>query len=191
MSHPQHNKARRLRLASAALGIGAVIALAGCSAGQMTETDTQVAAVNGASGQVKDIGVRDAQFSFPSGGALYKPGASLPVEVVLANDGENADRLVQVSSPYATGGRVTGTTDLPARTVLRAFGKGDPTQGHTPEEKTVVIYLDGIKQTLRPGVTIPVDFVFANAGTVTVQVPIGPDHHPRPENGAEGADEGH
>ena len=188
MSRPQHTKALRLRLAPAALGLGAVIALAGCSAGQTTETDTQVAAVSGASGQAKDIGVRDAQFTFPSGTTLYRAGSSAPIAVELTNDGDNGDRLIGVSSPYATSGRLGGTTDLPGRTVLRALGRpAEPTiQGQPSDQKVVNIALDGLKQDLRPGVTIPVTFVFQNAGAVTVQVPIGPDHSPRPEHGVPG-----
>lgn len=187
MSRTSHTKALRLRLIPAALGMGAVIALAGCSAGQVTETDTQVSAVNGASGQVKDLSVRDAQFSFPSGKKpLYPAGSSAPMELVLVNGGDKLDRLVQVSSPYAASGRLAGTTDLPGRTALRAMGEpAEPTiQGHPSDQKTVTITLDGLKQDIRPGVTIPVTFVFANSGAVTVQVPIGPDHKPRPERGS-------
>ncbi|GAA2791026.1 hypothetical protein [Saccharopolyspora taberi] len=206
MSRPQHQKAVRLRLASAALGIGAVVALAGCSAGQVTETDTQVAAVNGGSGTVQDIAIRDAELTFPSHGSAYRAGSSAPLELVLANEGGIDDRLVQVSSTYAASVEVRGDTALPAGTALHATGEksGQPTIQHEPsgsaqptasgeptappaaqggpsERREVRITVNGLTQDITPGVTIPVTFVFEKAGPVTVQVPIGADHNPRPE----------
>ncbi|RRO17369.1 copper chaperone PCu(A)C [Saccharopolyspora rhizosphaerae] len=165
----------------AALGLGAVVALAGCSAGQVTETDTQVAAVNGGSGDAKQVAVRNATLAFPPQGAFYRAGSSAPVQVVLSNEGPN-DKLVQVSSPYAASGQVSGTTDLPSNTALHATGPS--AQPASTGERTVQITLNGLKQDITPGVTIPVTFVFAQAGQVTVQVPIGEDHHPRPEHGS-------
>lgn len=46
---------------------------------------------------------------------------------------------------------------------------------------TVTITITGLRQTITPGVTIPVTFVFERAGAVTVQVPIGEDPNPRPQ----------
>ena len=205
MSRPQHQKAVRLRLASAALGLGAVVALAGCSAGQVTETDTQVAAVNGGSGTVKDIAVRDAEFTFPSHGTSYRAGTSAPLEAVLVNDGPVDDRLVQVTSPYAATAEIKGDTSLPAGTALHVSGQqesGQPTiqqepstgaqpttsaeqqpgvQGGPSERREIQITVSGFTQDITPGVTIPVTFVFEKAGPVTVQVPIGADPKPRPE----------
>lgn len=181
MSRPQHLKAVRLRLIPAALGLGAVVALAGCSAGQITETDTQVAAVNGGSGDAKQVAVRNATLSFPTEGAFYRAGSSAPLELVLSNEGPD-DKLVQVTSPYAASAQVSGTSDLPSNTALHATGPS--AQPATADQRTVQITLNGLKQDITPGVTIPVTFVFAKAGQVTIQVPIGEDHNPRPEHGS-------
>lgn len=185
MSRPQHHKAVRLRLIPAALGLGTVVALAGCSAGQVTQTDTQVAAVNGGNGVVKQIEIRDAQFTFPASGSDYRAGSSAPLELVVSNQGPD-DKLVSVSSPYAASGTVGGTTDLRQGTALRAYGAQpplDPAQQAATGQRTVDITLNGLKQNITPGVTIPVTFTFQNAGPVTVQVPIGKDQRPRPEHG--------
>jgi copper(I)-binding protein len=181
VSRPQHLKAVRLRLIPAALGLGAVVALAGCSAGQVTETDTQVAAVNGASGDVKDVAVRDATFTFPSDASFYPAGASAPMELMLANRGPD-DRLVSVSSPYAASATVSGETTLPTDSALHALG-GNDELNPGPSARTVKITLQGLKQQLGAGVTIPVTFTFEKAGQLTVQVPLGQDHDPRPEHG--------
>jgi copper(I)-binding protein len=213
VSRSQHHKAVRLRLTPAALGFGAVIALAGCSAGQVTQTDTQVAAVNGASGTVRDVGVRDAQFTFPIAQPFYPAGSSVPLQTVLVNGSGQPDRLLQVTSPYAASGvQISGITDLPSRTALRAYGTpptnsrqpttpGQPPTSPAPGsvapsapgspsgQREVTITLNGLTQKIGPGVTVPVTFVFEKAGAVTVQVPIGADPKPRPEHGSPG--EGH
>lgn len=211
MSRPQHHKAVRLRLASAALGLGAVIALTGCSAGQMTETDTQVAAIDGGNGEVNGLAIRDATLTFPPKDSAYPAGSSAPLRLVLSNETSTNDRLVQVTSPYAASAQLGGKTDLPGRTSLHALGEpasgsqqstgqqpggqqstgqqpgqqpsgqNQPAPGGAAGQPEVEITLNGLTQEIRPGVTVPVTFVFEKAGPVTVQVPIGADPSPRPE----------
>lgn len=204
MSRPQHHIAPRARLASAALGLGAVIALAGCSAGQVTETDTQVAAVSGGSGDVNNVGVRNAMLTFPEGQSRYTAGSSAPLQAVLINDGAQDDKLVQANSPFAQSVQIGQTTDLPAHTSLHALGQPQessqpsegaqpaqqpeqqPAQGSATSQRQVSITLNGLTQDITPGVTVPVTFVFAKSGPVTVQVPIAHDEGPRPEHGTGG-----
>lgn len=197
MSRPQHHKAVRLRLASAALGLGAVITLTGCSAGQMTETDTQVAAIDGGNGEVNGLAIRDATLTFPPKDSAYPAGSSAPLRLVLSNEASTSDRLVQVTSPYAASAQLGGKTDLPGRTSLHALGEptsgsqqstgqhpggqNQPAPGGSADQPEVEITLNGLTQEIRPGVTVPVTFVFEKAGPVTVQVPIGADPSPRPE----------
>nr|WP_228046278.1 hypothetical protein [Saccharopolyspora sp. HNM0983] len=194
----------------AALGIGAVAVLGGCSAGQVTETDTQVAAVNGASGDAQDVAVRNAHLSFPTAGASYPAGSSAPLELVIANEGPD-DQLVRVTSPYAQSADLGGETALPQGTALHGTGESagaGPTDGAQPGEpqtgepqtpapaspngqREVQITLTGFTQEIGPGVVIPVTFEFANAGPVTMQVPIGEDDAPRPEHNSPVGGAGH
>jgi copper(I)-binding protein len=201
VNRPQLHKAVRPRLIPAVLGFGAVIAVAGCSAGQVTQTSNQVAAVNGGSGAVRNIGVEDAQLTFPAGQSFYPAGASAPLQTILVNNGTQDDRLIKVSSPYAASAQISGDTNLPGDTSLNAYGipPASPQQPTSPGEAapssspapasgttspaaphTVDITLTGLTQQIGPGVTIPVTFVFQQAGPVTVQVPIGADKMPRP-----------
>ncbi|GAA3363636.1 copper chaperone PCu(A)C [Saccharopolyspora gregorii] len=181
MSRLQHHTFR-VRLTSAALGLGAVLALAGCSAGQVTETDTQVAAVAGGSGDAGGIGVRNATLSFPETGSRYAEGASAPLAAVLINDGAEADKLVEASSTYAASVDVAKNRTLPSRSALHAYGAEGSA---TPDQQEVSITLKGLTQDITPGVTVPVTFVFEKAGPLTVQVPIGEDSTPRPDTGGE------
>lgn len=191
MSRLQH--LRSVRWAPVVVGVSAVLALTGCSAGQVTETDTQVGAVGGGSGNVmvndeSAIAVRNATLAYPENGDLYRQGGSAPLQTVIVNTSNRNDQLVGASSPYANSVRIGGTTELPAGSTLRAFGRTNPSVQGTPSDRpTVDIAVQGLTQDIRPGVTIPVTFQFAQAGQTTVQVPIGPSPEERPDTEGEGS----
>ncbi|MGI5179614.1 hypothetical protein ACQEVZ_25110 [Dactylosporangium sp. CA-152071] len=85
-------------LASAALGVGL---LSGCSAGQITQTDTQVAAVPGVSANSTDglIALRDGAVAYSN---EYKPGSVVPIEVRLFNNAKQSVKLTGVTSAAGT-----------------------------------------------------------------------------------------
>ena len=106
------------RFAPAVAGLGIAALLVGCGAGQITQTDTQQSAVNGASGQVGMIAIRGVELQFPDNPqGVYAPGADATLVVTIANTGINNDQLLSVSSPAATSvtidGSPTGTKPLP------------------------------------------------------------------------------
>ena len=201
MSRPQHTKAVRTRLASTALGLGAILAVAGCSAGQETQTSSQVAAVDGAHGSAQQVDVRNVQLAFPDDSSTYEAGSSAPLEGGLVNAGSESDRLVEVTSPYAASAEVTGTTVLPAESNLWATPAkqgGGQQPGQQPgqqapsassaENAQVHITLRGLNHDIRPGLTVPVTFVFEKAGPTTIQVPLGTSSEERPEHGSPHSD---
>ncbi|MFD1148567.1 copper chaperone PCu(A)C [Saccharothrix hoggarensis] len=110
---------RRLAVV-AALATGLGMAAAGCSAGQVTQTDTQVAAVNGASGQVGDVAVRDAQFLFPASHGAYEAGEDVPITVLIANNGSGPDKLLAVTSEGSAPAQITGDVELEAASSVLA-----------------------------------------------------------------------
>jgi copper(I)-binding protein len=241
-AHPAHTPAppassprRRLGVVvPGAVGLGlAAVLLTGCGSGQITQTDTQTAAVNGGSGTVGPMAVRDAELAYPSASdGTYPPGSSAELIVTIVNAGQTQDTLTGVSSPAVTGvtvdGSPSGTKVIPAgfavsggqdyddastapaptgvvspvapppaTTVPDTTTGKHPTSGATPTgalpsgapgstepttETTpalpgsIAIELTGIKSVngapLRAGLSIPVTFRFAQAGEVTVQVPI-------------------
>ncbi|MGJ7908163.1 hypothetical protein ACOQFL_16990 [Actinopolyspora sp. H202] len=191
MSRPQHSKAVRQRLVPAVVGLGAVAALSGCATGQQAETSQQVAAIYGASADARTMAVRNTTLSYPEGEAVYPEGSNAPIETVLINGGQQQDRLVGVSSSYARSVEISGTRRIPAETRLYAVSDTTDAEKVTAAEatgadqrETVRISLQGLTQGIRPGVTIPIEFTFANAGAVTLQVPIGPSPEERPEYGS-------
>jgi copper(I)-binding protein len=133
----------RIRSTAAVAGavIGAVV-LAGCSAGQVTQTSRQVTAVDGANANAGPIAVRDALFVLPEHvqtGVAYPRGSSAPLELVIVNTGGAADELVSVTSPIAGNGVVSGKRDVPGGQKLVVEGApvtevtpAAPTPGATP-----------------------------------------------------------
>jgi copper(I)-binding protein len=126
----------RIRTTAAVAGavIGAVV-LAGCSAGQITQTSRQVTAVDGANANAGTIAVRNAQFALPEDvktAVAYPRGSSAPLQLVIINTGGATDELVSVTSPIAGTGEVTGKRDVPGGRTLVVEGEAPAAAGATP-----------------------------------------------------------
>lgn len=230
MSSAEQNLITRLRLLPVVLGIGAAVLASGCSAGQITQTDTQVPAVNGSMGTVKQIAVRDVQLAFPAGKTYFSKGESASLLLTIANSGDATDKLVAVSSPqFGSGAQIVGDASIPGFHAISATATavtpvsttsttatsttgtsttgtsttgtsttgtsttGTSTTG-TSASTTVTtttsapelpigsiqIQLVGLTaDKLLPGQTVQVTFTFANAGDLTLNVPIAATPHPR------------
>jgi hypothetical protein len=87
----------------------------GCGAGQITQTDSQVAAVDGTYGNVgNSIALRNVLIPYPPNQTgTYPIGAAVPVLFTIINQGDSADELVGVDSPAANQVVVEGTTQVP------------------------------------------------------------------------------
>lgn len=108
-------------IVTAALAAGLGLVAVGCSAGQVTQTDTQVAAVDGASGNAGPIAVRNVMLAFPPDGNRYHEGDAVPMTFVIANTGETPDKLLSIKSDAAEGeAEVLGGKDIPPRYALQA-----------------------------------------------------------------------
>jgi copper(I)-binding protein len=206
-----------------ALVMGAALVLAGCGAGQITQTAGQQAAINGADAQVKTLAIRDAVLQFPPNGA-YPTGSDAALQLTIVNDGSNDDELVSVSSDAAAGAVILGSKTIVARSSLfvtpptagapvttspsssapgatssspatttssgsasasptstspTSTSPSSPTSSPSVAIGTASIVLQGLKQPVWPGQTIKVTFVFRDAGTITVDVPLGTSDQPR------------
>jgi copper(I)-binding protein len=150
---------RRLLLAAVALLLPA---LAGCEAGFNAPTLEFHPASNGTTVTQKGITIDNA---FVLGSV---PGASLPkggrAGVFLALEAENGDRLESISAPGAASSvKVTGTSvNLPAQQLVDLSG---------PAPQVV---LTGLTSSLAGGESVTMTFTFAEAGSLTVQVPVEP-----------------
>ncbi|WP_170225978.1 copper chaperone PCu(A)C [Pseudonocardia cypriaca] len=132
MSDPRRNRAQ--------LVIGALIAavaVAGCGAGQITQTSRQVAAVEGASATGGQISVRNAMIEFDEaahGAAIYPVGGSAPLQMVIVNTGAEVDRLVAASSPVAESVQISGVLRIPGGQALTVEGAPAALAAPSPAE---------------------------------------------------------
>lgn len=120
------------RLATVTLGLATAATIAGCGAGQITQTSSQQAGVNGANVTGGDIAVRNAELAYPEEKRYYTIGDDIPVQLTIVNQGPTQDELAAVRSPAAEGVRISGDTTLPGGTALRAAfeaGEAEPSEG--------------------------------------------------------------
>jgi hypothetical protein len=195
------------------------VGIAGCSAGQVTQTDEAEPAVNGNLGNVGDIALRNVLIAYPTSDR-YREGDDAPLTLTIVNRGGTNDELVGVSSPAATDVELIGKAALPARTGLQVMvpeepaeptettettesapssepsgppetssepkSTPSPTETGAPEDiGTMNIVLTGLTKDLSFGKNVPVAFVFAHAGRITIQVPIDNPEHAREASDAE------
>ncbi len=139
-----------------------VPALAGCEAGFNAPTLTFHPANFGVNTIQNGITIDNAFVLGPPPGSALPPGGR--AGLFLAIQAQNGDRLVSVSAPgAATEVRIAGgSVNLPALTVVNLSG---------PVPKVV---LTGLASQLGGGETVQLSFNFAEAGTISLAVPVEP-----------------
>ncbi|MCR6481522.1 hypothetical protein M8542_01695 [Amycolatopsis sp. OK19-0408] len=122
-------------LGAGVLALGAALALAGCGAGQITQTDTQQPAVNGTYAQVKTIVLRDAAVQYPTSGPGYAAGSTPALTLAIINQGAQDDTLVSVTTEDGTQATVGGSKDIVAGHSL-VIGPDDAVESTNQEQAT-------------------------------------------------------
>jgi hypothetical protein len=180
-------------LGSVAACVAIAATLTGCSAGQQSQTATQEPAVNGASGGVGAIALRDVRIRAQVTGAALQPGESVDLLFVAANQSQtDSDKLVSITSELGTVTITPSTPEIPASRSLTA-GKPDDADAAALQELS-----DSVKATAKVKLNKPLanaltyDFVFKfeRAGQATVGVPVTAGDNARrveqPSPGGEG-----
>ena len=143
-----------------ALMAAAPLALSGCAAGQYSQTADQVAAIDGANGTVGDIAVLNARLAptrredYPAGSDANCCSGSPTTACSRTPSPESAPRPPSRSRSPAT---------RPCRG--RRWPISPPTSG-------TQVMVTGFLQDQYYGVSIPMTFSFANAGTLSLNIPI-------------------
>ncbi|WP_439384097.1 hypothetical protein [Amycolatopsis lexingtonensis] len=101
-------------LGAGVLALGAALVLAGCGAGQITQTDSQQPAVNGTYAQVKTIVLRNAAVQYPTSGPGYPAGATPALTLTIVNQGAQDDSLVSVTTEDGTQATIAGSKEVVA-----------------------------------------------------------------------------
>ncbi|GAA1252891.1 hypothetical protein GCM10009609_15250 [Pseudonocardia aurantiaca] len=180
MIRPESRTARNRSGRVAAL-VGAMIgavALAGCGAGQITQTSDQVAAVAGANATVGPIAVRNARIEFNTaahGAAIYLAGSSAPLEMSIVGTGNEADTLVSASSPVASAVQISGTTTIPGGRTLVVAGapaEAAATPAATAAPTATDTAAPAPAPTTTAPTTAPTTAAPTSAATSTIQPPL-------------------
>jgi copper(I)-binding protein len=185
---------RALRAATMGVLLLCPTVISACSAGQVTQTASQVRDKVGAMAEVGDLTLRAVEFAHPRGGS-YDDGDDADLTMVLANSGRQDDALVGIDGEgfgeveFDTGGAGDGSElEIPAGEIV--YVDGDD----------LGITLNDLDEPLTTGQTMDLTFSFENAGEVTLPVTVstpdealereeGIDFHHEEEGGAESEEE--
>lgn len=158
----------RVLAASAGLTAAGLI-LTGCGSGQISQTADQQAAVNGNSGGVKNMVLRNVHLQTNQSGDFLQPGKTVPLVFVAANNSPDVnDRLVGITSDAGTVA-LSGDGAIPAgrALVVSTKGQAEAMGSATPETATVTL-----TKPVTNGLTYNFTFNFEKAGQTTIAVPI-------------------
>jgi hypothetical protein len=165
----------------AASGLIGAAALAGCSAGQLSQTASQESAVDGNHAAVKDVELRNVRIQAQQHSDFIRPGTTVDLMLVVINQSPDvADKLVGVSSDIGKV-TVTGNSTLPPGGTLFV---GTP-NGQNLKALDAVEAAGAVKATValdKPitnGPNYNFTFNFEKAGSISLAVPVSaPDVAP-------------
>jgi copper(I)-binding protein len=187
------SRSSAVTVALAACGLAAA-ALSGCSAGQIAQTSTQQAAVNGTAATAGNVTLRNVHLRAPQKSDYVEPGSEVELLFVASNDSpDTADKLTSITSDVGTVS-LSGNTSLPAQDVL-VVGEPDGQVSALEQTETAdaAKAMVTITKPITNGLTYNFTFTFEKAGQATVAVPISAGEAPRRDSSgdasnAEGGD---
>ena len=165
-------------MAAVALAAGATLMLSACGAGQISQTATQVAAINGNQATSGDIALRNVHVVYPNSEEFsIEPGGDAELAFTAVNLSESkSDRLKSIKTDYAGSVKIDekdGTLEIKPQFALGAGNPDVSVPEEAPEHVSLIdVTLQDIREGVRPGLTFPVIFTFENAGDIVVQVPV-------------------
>jgi copper(I)-binding protein len=180
------SRSSAVTVALGACGLAVAATLVGCSAGQVSQTATQQAAVNGTAATAGNITLRNVHLRAAQTSDYVKPGSDVELIFVAANESpDTSDKLTSITSDSGTVA-LTGDTSLPAGDVL-VVGEPDGQtsaleQAETADAATAKV---DISKPITNGLTYNFTFTFEKAGDITVPVPISAGEAPRREEAAD------
>ncbi|UXA13028.1 hypothetical protein KXD97_04000 [Mycobacterium sp. SMC-8] len=173
--------------ALATCGVAASVVLSGCGAGQVSQTATQEPAVNGTSGNVGSIALRNVHLRAPQTTDYVQPGTEVELLFVAANASADVpDKLVKITSDI---GEVilTGDGAVPVNgSLLVGAPDGQISALESVEPADAAEATVELNKPITNGLTYDFTFTFQNAGETTVPVPISAGETPRRDAGGGG-----
>ncbi|MGV0644840.1 hypothetical protein [Mycolicibacterium sp. XJ879] len=172
----------RFKMAASGLAAAVLVggALAGCSAGQVSQTATQEPAVNGTSANVGEIALRNIHLQITQTSDYVQPGTDVELVFLASNQSREVDdKLLAVSSEVGSV-TLTGDTAVPAGGVLvvgAPDGQITPLEGVEAAEAAEATV--SLTKPITNGLTYDFTFNFEKAGEATVAVPLSAGEAPR------------
>jgi periplasmic copper chaperone A len=181
--------ARMRHLCAAFIVAAGALLLAGCAAGQVASTAQIVPVVDGVSARVGSVDLRAVAVSAPDD-RNWPAGSSAPLQMYVINNASSADQLVSVSTDQAGSVQLVANGGAaPSSASASSSGSSAPASGssassqpiQTPPGQSISVGFDpgnpqvvltDLKSTLFPANTIRITFQFAQAGSVTLPVPV-------------------
>ena len=156
--------ARVLRGLAVAAVTALVPAVAGCEAGVSAPTQRWHQPTPGASATLDNIAISNVFVLGAPPRSSLAAGGSAGLFLAVTNDGSRPDTLLSISAPGTA-----GSVLMPGKGITVASRHSVLLQGPAPE-----IVLQQLSRPLGGGQDIPVTLDFANAGSVTLRVPVMP-----------------
>jgi len=182
-SKPRSNRRSNRVAALAAGGLIGAVALAGCSAGQLSQTASQESAVDGNSAVINNVALRNVRIQAQQNSDFLRPGATVDLVLVVVNQSPDVtDKLVGISTDI---GKVTVTGDpiLPVGGTL-FVGTPNGMKKKAADTAAAVEAAEAVKATVslsKPitnGPNYNFTFNFEKAGSVSLAVPISAPEGP-------------
>ena len=176
------------RFKLAACGLAAAIALTGCGAGQISQTATQQAAVNGSWADVGQIAVRNIFVRATLTSDFVEPGDEVELVFQAVNGSpDTADKLKSITSDVGTVTLTGDTTVPPAGSLFVGTPDNQPELAALKQVQTFKTAKATIELTepITNGLNYPFTFTFEKAGEVSVEVPLSAGEQPRREPGSD------
>lgn len=169
---------RVVLMAGAAL---AATALTACSAGQVSQVAMQEPAVNGTTGNVGDIALRNVHIQAVQTTDALEPGTEVDLVLTASNESPTTgDRLVGITTDVGTV-ELSGDTNLPATDVLMIGTPDGITALSNVEVADAAEATVTLDKPIQNGLTYDFTFEFEKAGETTLAVPISAGNAPRQE----------
>jgi copper(I)-binding protein len=180
-SKPRASRHSARVAALAAGGLIGAVALAGCSAGQVSQTAVQQSAVDGNQAVINNVALRNVRIQALQTGDFLRPGATLDLVLVVVNQSPDVtDKLVGITTDI---GKVTVTGDptLPAGGTLFVGAPNGQNQKAVDavEDAAAVKATVALAKPITNGPNYNFTFDFEKAGRVSVAVPISAPEGPR------------
>ena len=172
-------------LAACVLAFG----LTACGAGQVSQTATQAAAVNGVNAQTGDVSLRNVHLRAPQSSDYVRPGSEVELLFVATNDSpDQPDKLVSIRSGIGSVSLRGDRAIAPAGVLIAGQPDGQTAALESVEPAEPLTAVVKLAEPITNGLTYPFTFTFQRSGEVSVSVPISAGEAPRRGDSGGGSD---